>query len=208
MDVLSMRSTRRPRMIRRSGAAALAGALAAGLLTVASAGPAAADPGNVACDGQWHFVQTQAPEQERVIAERFTFDNRLSRTPKKYTERTKTTTTSSFSHSVEIGVEVTTGFNAFAASMSAALKTKYGFTTTFQNSVERQTEVEYSVGAYEGYTVYIGIENMKVRGYYERIFGCDTNAPRYQQVGPVTVSVPGTGKVVWSEDLPAKGAAK
>ncbi|MFJ8229009.1 hypothetical protein ACIQ9E_03465 [Streptomyces sp. NPDC094448] len=210
MDVLieAPARPRRPHRTRRALATALASALTAGLLAAASAAPATADPGTVACDGKWHFVATGSPVQERITAERFTFDNRRSKSPKKYTERTKTTTTSSFTHSVDIGIEVSAGFDAFGASMSASLKTNYGFTTTRENSIERETEVAYEVGPNEGYIVYIGIETMKVRGYYERINGCDTPAERYQQVGPVTVSVPGSGKVVWSEDLPPLNGAK
>ncbi|MFE0424063.1 ETX/MTX2 family pore-forming toxin [Streptomyces sp. NPDC058953] len=175
-------------------------------MTTASSTVAMADPGTVPCDDKWHFSQVGGPIQDRIVAERFTFDNRKSRSPKKYTERIKTTTTNSFTHSVEVGIEVTTGFNIFAASMSATLRASYGFTATQENSIEKETEIPYEVGANEGYIVYIGFETMKIKGYYERIIGCDTGGQSYQRVGPVTVSVPGVGKAVWSEDLPPLGA--
>ncbi|MEU3602478.1 hypothetical protein ABZ714_27765 [Streptomyces sp. NPDC006798] len=206
MDLLSKRPGGRSGL-RRTVAALCAGVLSASLLMTASAAPALADPGDIPCDDQWHFAQVGAPIQERVEAGRFTFDNRKSKSPKKYTERVKKTTTSSYTHSVDVGIEITAGFSIFSASMSATLRAGYGFSITQENSVERETEVAYEVGPYEGYIVYIGIETMRVTGYYERILGCDTATQRYQRIGPVTSTVPGTGKVIWSEDLPALEAA-
>ncbi|QDY77150.1 hypothetical protein [Streptomyces qinzhouensis] len=196
-----------PRAACRRGRAALAVcALAAALLTPAA--PAAAQPWDVECDDQWHFDQVGEPIHERVVADKFVFDNRAGNADLKRTETVKESLTRTYSHSMEVGLEVTAAFKAFFAEMNTTLTTRYSFNMTQTNSVERETQVTYKVKPGLGFTYYVGLDIMKVSGYYERIVGCDTAAQRYQRVGPVTVEVPGVGKADWAVALPPLEAKK
>ncbi|MFF6971267.1 MULTISPECIES: hypothetical protein [Streptomyces] len=197
----------RPRAgFRRSRTALGICALAAALLTPAA--PAAAEPWDVECDDQWHFDQVGEPIHERVVADKFVYDNRAGNVDLERTETVKESLTRTFSHSMEIGLEVTAGFKAFFAEMNTTLTTRYSFNMTQTNSIEKETQVHYKVDPGKGFTYYVGLDIVKVTGYYERILGCDTPAQRYQRVGPVTVEVPGVGKADWAVALPPLEAKK
>ncbi|EFG03768.1 Hypothetical protein SCLAV_p0277 (plasmid) [Streptomyces clavuligerus] len=176
------------------------------VLAVGGAAPgaaAAADPWNVQCDGQWHFVQVGEPEITRVVADRFLFDNRKGTEPMEYTERVSETFTRSFSNSTNLGISATASFNAWFVSVETMLSAEFGFTAAQENTVEKQTEVRYTANPGTGAIYYIGLNTVTTRGYYERILGCDTPQQRYQSTGLVSESAPGVGKALWAEPLPA-----
>lgn len=192
---------------RRTGALLGACSLAASaLVAMPAAAPTVADAYDVECDGKWHFDPVGDPVFDRVVADSFTFDNRQGNEPLERTERVKETLTRSFSHSAEIGISVEAGFDIFAASMKTTLSASYKFSFTETNSIEKETEVRHTVGPRKGYTYNVGIQTVAQSGYYERILDCDRPSQRYQRVGPLTVEVPGVGKAVWTEALPAPAA--
>ncbi|HET9382837.1 MAG TPA: hypothetical protein VFP69_18675 [Streptomyces sp.] len=199
-------------MTRRSGTHRGRTLLTALLLTAGSlaAAPqvAVAEPHNVECDGKWHFEPVGDPILEREVADKFTFDNREGPEPLERVERTKESVTKQFSHSVDLGYEIeaeaSASFGAFSASMRSKFSASYGFAFTDTNTVEKETEIKLVAGPGVGYTYFVGIETVKIKGYYERILDCDKPTQRYQRVGPVVEEAPLKGKAVWTKELPPK----
>lgn len=198
------RLNRTPSVIRTRAALAALVLAAASLAAVPQT--ALAEPHDVDCDGKWHFQAIGEPEFEREIASTFTLDNRDGPEPLERVERTKESATKQWSHSVDLGYELEAeasgSFGIFSASLRSKFSAAYGFAFTETNTVEKETEVKLVAGPGAGYTYKVGIETVKVTGYYERILDCDKPTQRYQRIGPVTEEAPLKGKAVWTEELP------
>lgn len=191
--------------VLRARAALAALVLSAGTLAAVPQA-AVAESHDVECDGKWHFEAVGEPEFDREIASTFTLDNRNGPEPLERVERTKESVTKQFSHSVNLGYEIeaeaSTSFGIFSGSLRSKFSASYGFAFTETNSVEKETEIKLVAGPGVGYTYKVGIQTVKIKGYYERILDCDKPTQRYQRVGPATEEAPLKGKAVWTEELP------
>jgi hypothetical protein len=191
---------------RRTRALAAALLLAASVPLLSASQTASAQPHDVECDGKWHFEPVGDPTFEREVADKLTIDNRKGPEPVERVERTKETVTKKWSHKVNLGysveAEASASFGIFSASMKSKFSAEYGFAVSEANTVEKETEVRLTAGPGVGYTEYVGVETVKVTGYYERILDCDKPTQRYQRIGPAQEEAPVKGKAIWFKALP------
>ncbi|MEU2390590.1 hypothetical protein [Streptomyces sp. NPDC007369] len=195
------------RLTRKRARTGLAVLVLAAASLAAAPQAALAESHDVDCDGKWHFEPVGTPKFERVIADTLTIDNRNGSEPLQRTERTKESATRQFSHSVDLGYEVeaeaSASFGIFSGSLRSKFSAAYKFAVTDSNTVEKESEVKLIAGVGEGYTYNVGLQTVKIDGYYERILDCDQPTQRYQRIGPVTEEAPLKGKAIWTEKLPA-----
>jgi hypothetical protein len=177
-------------------------------VTLVAAGqlPAAAEPADVECDGQWHFEPEGVPEPDFHEIERVTLDNRENDEPFAFEYTTTTTGTQSWSHKVDLGYEVeaeaSASFGIFQASLRTKLSAAYGYATEQSRTMEKGKRTELAVSPRDGYVHLVGIDTIKVKGSYERILDCEKPTQRYLRIGPVVEEAPVNNTRIHNIKLP------